>query len=306
MRLCVLLAFAVGCVPASAQWGSCQTSAGRPAHGWYHHGDDRETFYRYDRGRLVETWRAPAVEQAAPETPPAMAAKKKDGENFGLDWTPPDAERYAIGGKTACKKTVFDAIEASVPDDSSSLRLTVIGPGREAVLKDVGESPALAPYRGKLVARSYDASHWHVRDAGFRTDGAPTIYVQAPGGKVLHRQDDYRDGAEGLGTALRRSDPNYDPAKDPDLRQQKPLPPGPLNPPVPGPAPDNPLAPIVPPLPTSWQQLVQWLIALGILLFRDRIKSGVSGLFGPRKQMSPEELAAIVDAILKKQKDEAK
>src|SRR4029079_2216874 len=99
--------------------------------------------------------------------------------------------------------------------------LTVIGDpaSTAAVTKDLASAPALAPWKDRLVVQSYTPSHWAVAKAGFYTAGTPTVYVQAPSGKVLHRQDDYADGAEGLAQALRRADPNYDPAKDPDLRK---------------------------------------------------------------------------------------
>jgi hypothetical protein len=60
--------------------------------------------------------------------------------------------------------------------------------------------------------QDYAPGNWAVKD-GFFTEGKPTIYLQAPNGKVLHRQDDYSDGAAGLATALRKADPNYSPLK---------------------------------------------------------------------------------------------
>jgi hypothetical protein len=41
---------------------------------------------------------------------------------------------------------------------------------------------------------------------------------------VLHRQDDYSDGAAGLATALRKADPNYSPAEDRDARKNLRIP----------------------------------------------------------------------------------
>jgi hypothetical protein len=48
------------------------------------------------------------------------------------------------------------------------------------------------------------------------TSGSPTIYLQAPDGKVLHRQDDYRPGDLG---AIRKAIARYDAKKDPDARR---------------------------------------------------------------------------------------
>ena len=49
------------------------------------------------------------------------------------------------------------------------------------------------------------------------------------GWEVFHRQNDYNDGPDGLAKALagaiRRVDPDYQPAKDPDLRKPEPIPP---------------------------------------------------------------------------------
>ena len=78
--------------------------------------------------------------------------------------------------------------------------------------------------------------------AGFVTTGKPTIYVQAPDGKVLHRQDDYQGGAPELAEAIRRIDPNYDPKKDFDLRKLLRIP--------------NPLSKV---------PVAAWLLAAGLL-----------------------------------------
>ena len=53
---------------------------------------------------------------------------------------------------------------------------------------------------------------------GFVTSGQPTIYCQAPDGKVLHRQDDY-GGPEQLAEAARKAKPNYRPENDPNVNR---------------------------------------------------------------------------------------
>lgn len=143
-------------------------------------------------------------------------------QNFGVDESklrrdPP--ENYKLGGQGITRGEAMAAIgKGEVPDDSKLLRLTVIGsePERKAVLADLEGHPALAPYKGKLSVQAYAPDNWAVHRVGFVTAGHPTIYVQAPGGKVLHRQDVYT-GAEKLAEAVRRADPNYSPNKDPDL-----------------------------------------------------------------------------------------
>ncbi len=153
------------------------------------------------------------------------ARREVDGTlNFGLDrgyFANPRQERYEINGRAASKEDVLKLLQASVPDDASKPFLTVIGPlpARQQVLADLESAPALAPWKGKLRVQAYAPDDWAVARAGFATSGNPTIYLQAADGTVLHRQDDYAGAADGLATALRRADPSYNPAADPDRRQ---------------------------------------------------------------------------------------
>lgn len=156
-------------------------------------------------------------------------------QDFGCLWEPNSkkSERVFLtdqhGTRELSKAQAREAIQNGVPDDRHKLRLTVIGTEveRKRVLAD------LAPWQDKLLVQAYEPTHWAVRDAGFSTKGSPTIYVQGPDGTVLHRQDDYNDGAAGLATAIRKADPNYRPEKDPDLRKTPAPPqPSPLSPPT--------------------------------------------------------------------------
>jgi hypothetical protein len=134
----------------------------------------------------------------------------------------PERERYIYDGKTITEKEALDLMDdPTITDDSGFLRLTVIGPEaeRKPVLSDIDTNPLLTKYKGRLVIQDYDPTRWEM-SCGFVTQGHPTIYVQTPDGKVLHRQDDYRDGADGLAVALRRADPKYNPHGDPDLRKE--------------------------------------------------------------------------------------
>jgi hypothetical protein len=164
----------------------------------------------------------------APQTPPwAPAAERRPAaavKNFGVDTDKLSghrAESYRINGRSASRAQVQQALaDNRVPDDAGRLRLTAIGePALTArVAADVAGAPALAEWKDRLVVHGYPPDHWAVARAGYVAAGRPTIYLQAPAGKVLHRQDDYADGPAGLARALRRADPNYDAKKDPDLR----------------------------------------------------------------------------------------
>jgi hypothetical protein len=106
-----------------------------------------------------------------------------------------------------------------IPDDSGKLHLTIIGAEteRQRVLTDLATAPDLAEFRDRFSVQDYPADHWAVTLCGFYTAGHPTIYLQLPSGKVLHRQDDY-DGPKRLAEALRRASSSYDAQRDPDLR----------------------------------------------------------------------------------------
>jgi hypothetical protein len=121
-----------------------------------------------------------------------------------------DHERCTLNGKAAG--------DTRLPDDAKRNRLVIIGSEQEQkkVLDDLNQHSLLAPLALDLVVRNYTPDHWHVAKAGFVTNGHPTIYLQAPDGKVLHRSNGY-PGPEKLAEAIRRAKPNYDPAKDPDL-----------------------------------------------------------------------------------------
>lgn len=151
---------------------------------------------------------------------------EQDGvKNFGIDREQlgQPRERITLGGKEITHAEAKKLLEAgSLTDDSGKLRLTIIGSeaDRKRVVDDL-KGP-LADLAGSFLVQNYAPDDWPVARAGFQTGGKPTIYVQAPSGKVLHRQDDYADGADGFRRALeavRKPDPNYDPTKDRDLRR---------------------------------------------------------------------------------------
>ncbi len=218
----------------------CLASAARGAdYEWRSFPDDSDQVSLWRDGRQLGNYRfstrtyyprlAPDVwgEPCAPPCPPPggeLPAKvEPDGTmNFGLDLSRmAPAGKHILNGKEVSKQTLLEALgEPRIPDDSRWLCLTIIGPdaSRQRVLDDLQSAPALAPWRGRIKVQAYPPDHWAVKDAGFQCSGEPTIYCQAPDGKVLHRQDGYR-GAEALAEVLRKADPSYRPEKDPDLNR---------------------------------------------------------------------------------------
>jgi hypothetical protein len=141
--------------------------------------------------------------------------------NYGVDLSKIErGERYFFNGAQVSKGTATQKV-SGVPDDSTHLRVTIIGTEeqRKIVLNDIKINPEFEILRDHIVVQDYAPDHWAVQGVGFHTAGTPTIYVQLPNGKVVHRQDDYSDGAVGLAGALRKADPNYRRDGDPDLRR---------------------------------------------------------------------------------------
>lgn len=148
-------------------------------------------------------------------------AGKEVWEKGGVEWDKVQDERSRImmGKREISRAEAMRLVEGDVPDDAAKLRLTIIGPeaDRKRVLAALEQSP-LAELKGRFVVQAYDPGDWAIKNYGFVTTGTPTIYVQMPSGKVLHRQDTYTT-AEDLATALRKADPTYQPSKDPDARK---------------------------------------------------------------------------------------
>lgn len=145
-------------------------------------------------------------------------------KNYGVDFQKIERRRevYRLNGREVGKDQIYEAIETGIPDDRDKLRLTVIGKSHAAIAKQLADNPAFAAVKDRVVVTSYPPDHWAVTGAGFVAKGEPTIYLQAPGGKVLHRQDDFVGGPEDVVKAIRKADPTYDAKKDPDLRKPGP------------------------------------------------------------------------------------
>lgn len=209
-------------------------------------------------------WSGPVVAPVPPPAAPKCACKDdpdagcccgKDCkcepepvvENFGvdLDKLHETDDGYRLGGRVVSKQEAYEAIEKGLPDDAGKLRVTVIGP-------DEDRKRFEAEFRASDLAQScvlwsVPPDHWSLKDLDtkqtvFKTDGKPTIYAQAPDGKVLWRQDDDKGAIQNL----RRVDPKkpYDPSKDK--------------------TPNSPVAPGLPDL--SQIPTAVWVIG-GVLLF---------------------------------------
>lgn len=204
-----------------------------------------------------------------PAQPDPVNAKEEERQpvakkipNFGVDLSKIRPGQHYLWGahqEPLTKDEAIDRLEAigqQIPDDAAKVRLTVIGSEeeRKRVLADL-DGP-LKSARQHCVVQAYASNSPILEGLGFVVSGHPTIYLQLPDGTVLHRQDDY-DGPQRLLTALRKTDPNYDPANDPDLAKPKPPP-----------APPEP-APVIPALP-DLSRVPGWvwlLVAGGAYLF---------------------------------------
>jgi hypothetical protein len=180
--------------------------------------------------------------QAESQSPSASQMPPGGVDPTQLD--PSRGETFTVNGQRVDRKTAYESLwprtgpGLDLVDDSTWLRLTVIGPpaDRKKVVEDL-KSPKYSELLTKVIVRDYAPDDWAVQQVGFVTSGKPTIYIQAPSGKVLHRQNDYEGGAERLAGAIRKARPDYDPKKDPDLTRPPPAPPAPAAPaPAPVPA----------------------------------------------------------------------
>jgi hypothetical protein len=195
----------------------------------------------------------------------------KTVQNFGVDSArlAHGDDRYLINGRQVTREDALRAVGSSnLADDSHKPRLTVIGSeaDRQRVLADFEAAP-LAEWRPKLVLHAYAPDHWHVAKAGFKTDGKPTIYLQRADGVVMHRQDDYSGGAPVLAQAIRKADPNYDPAKDPNA-----------NKPTPAPGAPDWINGLLAKLPVPPWVAAAAIAAAGLYYFRDKLPKAHSAL----------------------------
>jgi hypothetical protein len=248
------LVFLLLCVPSRAGWGSCafgSSPSSQPSVTWTTFADrpfERYFLtpvrgaYDYEKG-LWHAWDGtkylapvPSAPFAIPAPDEAMAkaleAKRKpmieqtpqvepDVQNFGLDRDGCNRGGYSEQGKPCTRDAVRKAIENQVPDNSKKRQIVVIGEERDRRRAlDVIGSPKYA------VVTAFAPDHWYVAKNGYVNGGSPTTYILEPDGGVVHRQDDLT----GLDRAVFIGDPDYDPKKDPDLRQPPAQPTQPVQP----------------------------------------------------------------------------
>lgn len=161
---------------------------------------------------------APVAEAKAKEAPKEKTAKaealrrkpKDHGLPTGVVPQHLRSNRYHINGIEVPKRKAYEAVGAAFEDESGKRRITIIGSEAE---RKQALAALPADVQDWAVVTCFDPSDWYVSDAGFDSSGHPTVYGQAPDGTVLHRQS----GIAGLQTAAMKLNPNYDPAKDPNL-----------------------------------------------------------------------------------------
>lgn len=131
-------------------------------------------------------------------------------------------ERFIVNGQQVVRAAALAKIaQKMLPDDTTKLRLTVIGGTADTVAHDLAASPLLAPWAERITIQAYpDANHWHLAGLGFPVSG---VVIQQPPtadgrGKVLHQQLNYTGPAD-LVAALRKADPLYRPDLAPDLNR---------------------------------------------------------------------------------------
>lgn len=156
------------------------------------------------------------------------AARGEWGEACDPPYQPPcfgveldrisNREAHTLNGVEVGKKGVYEAIGDGLTDDSGRIRVSIFGEGGAQVAAELQAARDLDGLRDSFTVRAYPADHWAAKAQGFVTDGKPSIYVQSPTGKVLHRQDDYAGGSAVLVASLLKAKAGYDGKKDPDLR----------------------------------------------------------------------------------------
>lgn len=169
---------------------------------------------------------------------------------------------FSVNGAPVDRQSAFHSLmgntgAAGIRDDSTLMRVSVIGSDadRQRVMSDLKSNAALKALATSVLVTEFKPESWAVKGLGFVQDGRPTIYIQAPGGGVVHRQDEY-DGPEQLAGAIRRAK-DYDPKKDADLRKADPKP-EPIPVPAPSPGPNS--------TPTTPSLKIDWLVIGGLIV----------------------------------------
>ncbi len=182
-----------------------------------------------------------AVIKVTRQMPEADEGEPKDVKNdlenplnYGVDWDKIADHRATFDGRTISCEKAHELIGKQIPDDSKKFRVTIIGTDSEQ--KDAMTQYAMLEptLKDRCSTWLVTADHWSLKDGvtgqvAFKTDGHPVVYLQAPDGKVLHRQDDAKD----MPMAIRKAVKAYDAKKDPDARVDPLTPTTPIHPALP-------------------------------------------------------------------------
>lgn len=166
---------------------------------------------------------APASPPVIYEAKPAIhQAVDKPDNLFGVDWDRIKPEECSKNGKKITIEQAYESVGGQIPDDKGKLRLVCIGTAAEC--KPVIDAWNLTEevLRSRVCSWFVPADHWSLKDTmtgelRFKADGKPTVYLLAPGGQSLHRQDGWTSAQDV--EAIRKGVKAYDTAKDPDLRK---------------------------------------------------------------------------------------
>lgn len=175
----------------------------------------------------------------AAKTAPAPIVVQPKGANPKAPYVPPNGvyptgvvseklsqtDKYHQNGQEVAKEVAYQAIGGqSLIDDAAKPYVAIVDPDP----KRRAEVVATIKHEMGDKVKVWDGppDDWSYA-TGHKTDGRPTIYAQLPTGEVKHRQDEMADGIENAVGAVRKAFPDYNPAKDPDLRKpQAPAPGG--------------------------------------------------------------------------------
>lgn len=180
-------------------------------------------YYPYDAKAKV--WLSPTKlpHPLPPEAliPVPIGPPPHDVPNYGVDKNRvPQYQSNTLNGRDISQESaMLNLRNDSLLDDSGHLIVTIIDQSREqadTIKQAVLSDPHFADLVGKAHIQAYGATD-PMLACGFVCAGHPTVYVQTSSGKVLHRQDDFSGGVQGIIGAVRKANASYDPTKDPNL-----------------------------------------------------------------------------------------
>lgn len=148
----------------------------------------------------------------------------------------PEGERFSVNGERVTPRRGRGIIgKGTVPDDSKTPSLTLIGPASVTgpLRQRLESSQLIRPLMQRFLLQEFEPSNPLVKRSGFVTDGKPTIYAEMPDGRTLFRLDEYPGDQEfiravmralDISEGVRKPDADYNPAADrkliPDLKPQ--------------------------------------------------------------------------------------